>query len=135
LIAVDRATKENGCLQVIKGSHHLGRIEHGTTGDQVGADMTRVEAALKNLELVYCELAPGSALFFHGNLLHASAQNKSANPRWSLIGCYSTASNPVLNRPAEAFERTLTCCQEEEIKHIGRRTWQQLESAPAASSA
>jgi ectoine hydroxylase len=25
-IAVDAATKENGCLQVIRGSHHLGRI-------------------------------------------------------------------------------------------------------------
>ena len=31
-IAVDRATKENGCLQVIKGSHELGRIEHVLTG-------------------------------------------------------------------------------------------------------
>ena len=35
-IAVDKATKENGCLQVIKGSHKLGRIEHKLTGDQAG---------------------------------------------------------------------------------------------------
>src|SRR6266700_2685644 len=30
-IAVDPATRENGCMQVIKGSHNLGRIEHVLT--------------------------------------------------------------------------------------------------------
>src|SRR5690242_8325337 len=35
-IAVDPATRENGCLQVIRGSHHLGRIDHVLTGDQIG---------------------------------------------------------------------------------------------------
>src|SRR5215469_17531029 len=33
-IAVDPATEENGCMQVIKGSHNLGRIDHILTGDQ-----------------------------------------------------------------------------------------------------
>src|SRR6267154_6248874 len=37
-IAVDPNTRENGCMQVIKGSHLLGRIEHGRYGDQTGAD-------------------------------------------------------------------------------------------------
>ncbi|MCY2963320.1 MAG: phytanoyl-CoA dioxygenase family protein, partial [Planctomycetota bacterium] len=32
MIAIDRATKENGCLQVVRGTHHLGRIEHGKVG-------------------------------------------------------------------------------------------------------
>jgi ectoine hydroxylase-related dioxygenase (phytanoyl-CoA dioxygenase family) len=132
LIAVDRAVRENGCLQVIRGSHKLGRVEHGTTGDQVGADSARVEAALKRLELVYCELEPGSALFFHGNLLHASAQNKSSNPRWSLIGCYSTVTNPVLNRPADAFDRSLTLSTKEDIKHVGHRTLRQLQQSAVA---
>ena len=90
LIAVDRATRANGCLQVIRGSHKMGRIEHLKTGDQTGADLTRVEAALERMELVYCELEPGDAIFFHGNLLHRSDQNKSDLPRWSLICCYNT---------------------------------------------
>ena len=42
MIAVDRATRENGCLQVLKGSHHLGRIDHVKVGDQTGADPERV---------------------------------------------------------------------------------------------
>ena len=45
LIAVDRATRQNGCLQVLSGSHQMGRIEHGKTGDQTGADMEMVDAA------------------------------------------------------------------------------------------
>ncbi len=36
LMGIDRATKANGCLQVLKGSHHMGRIEHLKTGDQTG---------------------------------------------------------------------------------------------------
>ena len=31
-IAVDPATRENGCMQVLKGSHHMGRITHVETG-------------------------------------------------------------------------------------------------------
>lgn len=93
LIAVDRATKENGCLQVLKGSHLMGRIEHGKTGDQTGADMEIVNAAMERLPLEYIEAEPGDALFFHCNLLHRSDQNTSANPRWSLICCYNAARN------------------------------------------
>src|SRR5258708_31641050 len=80
LIAVDPATKENGCLQVIKGSHKMGRINHGKTCDQTGADMERVNAALERLELVYCEMEPGDSVFFHHNLLHPSDQNPRPNP-------------------------------------------------------
>ena len=92
-IAVDPSTKENGCLQVIKGSHLLGRIDHVLTGDQAGADMERVDEAIKRLELVYVLMEPGDAVFFHANLLHRSDQNKSENPRWSMVCCYNTNSN------------------------------------------
>lgn len=93
LIAVDRATQANGCLQILKGSHRIGRIEHFSTGDQKGADATRVEQAIQRHELVFCEMEPGDALFFHGNLLHASSKNLSDHPRWSLICCYNTKHN------------------------------------------
>src|ERR1700749_4955831 len=66
-IAVDRATKENGCMQVLKGSHLLGRIDHVLTGEQAGANMERVDAAMERLELVYVEMEPGDILYFHAN--------------------------------------------------------------------
>jgi ectoine hydroxylase len=92
-IAVDPATRENGCLQVLSGSHLMGRIDHILTGDQAGADLERVHEAEKRLPLVYVEMEPGDVLFFHSNLLHRSDQNKSDQPRWSMICCYNAARN------------------------------------------
>ena len=92
-IAVDPSTRENGCLQVLRGSHHMGRIEHTLTGDQAGADMERVTEAQKVLDLEYLVMDPGDVVFFHANLLHRSDQNKSDNPRWSMICCYNAARN------------------------------------------
>ena len=92
-IAVDKATRENGCLQVIRGSHRLGRVEHVLTGDQAGADPERVDKALERLQLEFIEMEPGDTLFFHANLLHRSDQNTSDNPRWTMICCYNAARN------------------------------------------
>jgi hypothetical protein len=92
-IAVDAATRENGCMQVLKGSHQLGRVDHVLTGEQAGADMERVREAEKRLELVHVEMDPGDVLFFHANLLHRSDQNRSDNPRWAMICCYNAARN------------------------------------------
>jgi len=92
-IAIDPNSKENGCLQVIKGSHNMGRVQHGQVGQQAGADMERVNEALKVLEKMYVELAPGDALFFHCNVLHTSDANTSDKDRYSLICCYNTKSN------------------------------------------
>lgn len=93
MIAVDKATEKNGCMQVLKGSHKLGRINHVLSGDQAGADMERVEEAKKRLELVHAIMEPGDALFFHSNTLHASAANNSDHHRWAMICCYNAASN------------------------------------------
>lgn len=92
-IAIDRATQANGCLQIIPGSHHLGRLEHGKVGGQTGADPERIAAILERLPLMYVEMQPGDGLFFHSNLLHRSDANTSPDPRWSLIACYNTRGN------------------------------------------
>jgi len=93
LTALSPSTKENGCLQVIKGSHLTGRIEHGFSGEQVGANQERVDELLKRLELVYVEMEAGDTLFFHSNTLHRSDANLSDAPRWSLISAYNLISN------------------------------------------
>ncbi len=97
MVAITTANKQNGCLQVIKGSHKLGRVEHGFAGQQVGASQHYVDLALKTMELVYVELSPGDALVFHSNLLHRSEANLSDAPRWSLISCYNRQSNIPYN--------------------------------------
>ena len=94
---VDRCTRENSCLQVLKtnhntkqpnilnfvelwksldfqvlaGSHQLGRVDHFLMGDQSGADPDKVEMAKKfGCKHLHVEMQPGDALFFHANLLH-----------------------------------------------------------------
>jgi ectoine hydroxylase len=120
-IAVDRATPANGCLQVIRGSHAFGRINHQGVGDQAGADMERVNEALKRLELVYCELEIGDALFFDCNLLHRSDQNKSRDPRWSLICCYNAASNSPYKESRHAEYHPLEKVDDDAILSFGAR--------------
>lgn len=102
MIAITEATRQNGCLQVIRGTHKMGRIEHGFAGEQVGASQRYVDLALKSMELVYVELKPGDALFFHSNLLHRSEANLSDTARWSLISCYNRSSNIPYNEPSSS---------------------------------
>jgi len=102
MIAITDANKANGCLQVIKGSHKMGRIEHGFAGEQVGASQHYVDLALKTMELVYVEIKAGDALFFHSNILHRSEANTSDTARWSLISVYNRAANIPYNEPSQS---------------------------------
>jgi len=120
MIAVDRATRENGCLEVLKGSHLMGRVNHLLSGDQAGADMERVNAALDVMERVWCEMEPGDALFFHPNTLHCSAANSSEHPRWSLICCYNVASNHPYKPSHHPDYTKLHKVDDSEVLRIGR---------------
>jgi len=102
MIAITDANKANGCLQVIKGSHKMGRIEHGFAGEQVGASQHYVDLALRTMELAYVEIKAGDALFFHSNILHRSEANTSDTARWSLISVYNRAANIPYNEPSQS---------------------------------
>jgi len=93
MLALTDATRQNGCLQVLKGSHKMGRLEHLFAGEQQGADRPFVEEAIKVCEKRYVELKPGDALFFHSNLLHMSEANLSENARWSIISAFNLSYN------------------------------------------
>ncbi|MEM9830832.1 MAG: phytanoyl-CoA dioxygenase family protein [Bacteroidota bacterium] len=104
MLALTKANRENGCMQVLKGTHRMDRIEHNITGGQVGAHLEKVEEAIKRHELVYVELQPGDALFFHCNLLHRSNANLSDHSRWSLISVYNRVTNkPYKDEPASCY--------------------------------
>ena len=92
-VALEPATRANGCMQLLAGSHKLGRLEHGRVAGQTGADPERVAHLLELLPLVHGEMAPGDALFFHANTLHCSAANHSDRSRNLLICCYNKATN------------------------------------------
>lgn len=96
-IAIDKCTPQNSCLQVLKGSHKCGRIEHLTVGGQTAADVKRVEEIAKVCPLHFVEMEPGDALFFDCNLLHCSSANTSATRRWAFLCAYNRADNdPIM---------------------------------------
>lgn len=128
MVAITDATKENGCLQVIKGTHKMGRIEHGFAGEQVGASQHYVDLALKTLEHIYVELKAGDALFFHSNLLHRSEANLSETARWSLISCYNRASNQPYNEPSSSSTVPLESVPDEALM-----TWETAELGEGAN--
>ena len=130
MVGVNKASRENGCLQVLRGSHHLGRLQHGVTGGQTGADPERVEAAAKCLELVYAELAPGDALFFHCNLLHRSDQNRSEHPRWAFICCYNSMENIPYLGPGHGEPVAIVPWDDGDIKRVGTEQLAGLTAAP-----
>jgi ectoine hydroxylase-related dioxygenase (phytanoyl-CoA dioxygenase family) len=94
-IAVDPANRDNGCLRLVRGSHRLGRIEHKLFDgvSDSSADPERLAAILERLPEDHIEMAPGDAVVFHCNTLHASAANVSPASRLALLGCYNTKHN------------------------------------------
>jgi ectoine hydroxylase-related dioxygenase (phytanoyl-CoA dioxygenase family) len=136
MVALTPANKQNGCIQVIKGSHKLGRVNHGFAGEQVGADMTMVDNALKTMELVYVEIEAGDALFFHSNLLHRSEANLSDKPRWSIISCYSSQSNLAYNETSTSWKEAIQVVPDEAIMNwehesLGNADFLKKENDPA----
>lgn len=118
-IAIDPATRENGCLQVIRGSHRLGRIDHVRAGGQTTADPERVDEVLKRLDVVWCEMDPGDGLFLHCNLLHGSDQNRTERPRNILICCYNAARNDPYKAHHHPFYTPLEKLPDGEVKARG----------------
>jgi ectoine hydroxylase-related dioxygenase (phytanoyl-CoA dioxygenase family) len=136
MVALTKANKENGCLQVIKGSHKLGRVNHGFAGEQVGADLIMVNNALKTMEQVYVELEPGDALFFHSNILHRSEANLSEQSRWSIISCYCSQSNLAYNETSTSWRTPVSTVPdiaigEWEVESLSNADFLKKEDDPA----
>jgi ectoine hydroxylase-related dioxygenase (phytanoyl-CoA dioxygenase family) len=120
-IALDPATPENGCIQVLRGSHRFGQLPF--VAEQWGERHARpdvVEGLLaKGCEVVHCQLSPGDAVLFHCEILHQSFANPTDNPRWAFLCAYDTMHNVPnwgedLRRPARTWDdaRVLTAAEE-----------------------
>ena len=120
MIALDRSDQNNGCLQVVKGSHKLGRIAQlQVTEKQNSADPARMEHITAQHEVVLCELDPGDVLIFHSNTLHRSAQNRSPKRRWTLIVCYNAVSNDTITKIDDRYYVPLEKVGDEAILEAG----------------
>ena len=121
LISLDRADRANGCLQVLVGSHRLGRLNHGTAGNQSGADPARLALVRERFEVRAIEVDPGTAVFFHCNTLHASGPNESERMRTSYICAYNALSNaPAVPATVHGQPLPIQCAADDAILRAGR---------------
>lgn len=81
MTALDDATPENGCLQVIPGSHRQ-EVQHYGGELQIDLDQDLRQRT------VFVPLKAGDTLVFHSLLLHASQPNHSDKPRRVAILSY-----------------------------------------------
>ena len=103
-VALEPATKANGCTQFIPGSHLMGRIDHRAGDNGFDSFWPRLESAKERLGLVQVELDVGDAVFFHCNLFHGSGANETDSDRPLLFSSYNAVSNapiPAAQGPNE----------------------------------
>jgi hypothetical protein len=93
VLFLDEATRENGCLEVLPGSHRDG-VRPGSSAAGFGAfemDPTSVpDATLRPLEV-----PAGTVVFFGSLLVHRSAPNRTGADRRTLLYSYQPAGRPT----------------------------------------
>ena len=104
IVAVDAFTEDNGCTEIIPGSHRW-------SDEQVagGYDSRHADAAMPpELEgqLVPLVMPAGACVFFHGTLMHRGGANRSNAPRLAFSNQYCqpwarTQENFFLGVPPE----------------------------------
>ncbi|HVE81595.1 MAG TPA: phytanoyl-CoA dioxygenase family protein, partial [Myxococcales bacterium] len=84
-IALDPATRDNGCLRLARGEH----LKSFTTGSARLLALAEMEA----MRFEEVEMAPGDAVFFSSYTPHCSAPNLSDQPRRLLYLTYNRLSD------------------------------------------
>lgn len=83
-VALDPATRANGCVEVVPGTHRLGLLTtFGSTLTPEDAERHCPADAVLPLEV-----EPGHALLLHNWLIHRSGINPSPVPRRAFSACY-----------------------------------------------
>ena len=100
-IALDEATVENGCMQILPGRHKEGPIVHFQRRDWQICDNV-----ILGTKSVAAPLKPGGLLFFDGLLPHGTPHNSSDKRRRALQFHY-------------APEGVQKCTAAERLKHFG----------------
>lgn len=92
MIMLDDSTPENGCLNVIPGSHRWGPLDHGVPG-AAGESNFKLSAAQRAAgQPVDDVIVPAGGMSIHHCLtLHSSRPNRSPQPRRALIFTFRAA--------------------------------------------
>ena len=91
-MALDPATIENGCLQMIPGSYKTEIVHHVLYQDSIHGELPRerVEEMIDTYGVEHIELEPGSVVVWHSNAWHYSPPNTSDKGRIAIAGVMSS---------------------------------------------
>jgi phytanoyl-CoA hydroxylase len=89
--ALERVTKENGCLVVIPGSHRGELLVHENPDweDLNGGYFGVKDVGDAMEQRVHLEMEPGDTVFFHPILVHGSGRNRTEGFRRAISAHYS----------------------------------------------
>jgi len=90
-IAIDESDVENGCMQVIPGSHTSGITQHDVSsreGNLLSINQEIPSDQIDESRAVNLELHPGQISIHDGRLFHASQPNRSTRRRCGLTARY-----------------------------------------------
>ncbi|MFN8442549.1 MAG: phytanoyl-CoA dioxygenase family protein [Caldilineaceae bacterium] len=90
-IALDDATPENGCLQLIPGTQRQ-VIEMKEVEDVKGFVRRITDDQVAGMPIATVPVPRGAGIFFHDLALHASCPNVNGQDRWSIIPTYRNAA-------------------------------------------
>ena len=96
-LPITDATKENGCLCVVPGSHKDGLTTHCPGSGPDGG--LQIPQKLIQREAIPVPIKRGGALFMHRRTIHSSLANNSDDIRWSFDLRYQPTGMPT-GRPA-----------------------------------
>lgn len=102
---LDDATKENGCLQYIPGSHEWGLLPKPVIAGELQGikEFLNEEQQQQFNHPRYAEVKAGEAIFHHSLTLHGSGANTSSRPRRAFVlnvfadGVISDSDEPLLD--------------------------------------
>lgn len=83
-VALDPATRANGCVEVIPGSHRLGLLS--AQGSTLSAEDARRHCPENRV--LPLELEAGHGVLLHNWLIHRSGVNPTGQPRRAFTACY-----------------------------------------------
>jgi ectoine hydroxylase-related dioxygenase (phytanoyl-CoA dioxygenase family) len=97
LVHIDEATRENGCLRMVPGSHKHGPQVHVFARDGAFSSKLADQAVIGDEpSWFFAECPAGGVEMHHCNMLHSSTANRGSDPRSVLIFNYRAADNVAL---------------------------------------
>jgi len=125
MVFLDAAREDNGCLQVLAGSHKLGRLEHEHMAEYVGGQMgvkeETIQAVAGDLPVRKMTGAPGGVVIWHSNTFHRSEANATDYPRTAFIACFNALSNAPEPGRGHGKPVPLTLSAEDSIRRYAQR--------------